>query len=184
MELYGDRYYIERINKGDTECFACLVDKYSRQVFTLIVKIVWCREDAEELTQDTFIKVFRSLPSFKGDSAFSTWLYRIAYNTAISQVRKKKYEFLSMDEEDWNRVSEETVTAALENADNEQQQALLDQALAQLPPNERGLIHLFYFEEKTVEEIASISGLSESNVKTKLHRIRKKLYVLLSKKEE
>lgn len=184
MELYGDRYYIERINKGDTECFACLVDKYSRQVFTLIVKIVWCREDAEELTQDTFIKVFRSLPSFKGDSAFSTWLYRIAYNTAISQVRKKKYEFLSMDEEDWNRVSEETVTAALENADNEEQQALLDQALAQLPPNERGLIHLFYFEEKTVEEIASISGLSESNVKTKLHRIRKKLYVLLSKKEE
>lgn len=184
MELYGDRYYIERINKGDTECFACLVDKYSRQVFTLIVKIVWCREDAEELTQDTFIKVFRSLPSFKGDSAFSTWLYRIAYNTAISQVRKKKYEFLSMDEEDWNRVSEETATAALGNADNEEQQALLDQALAQLPPNERGLIHLFYFEEKTVEEIASISGLSESNVKTKLHRIRKKLYVLLSKKEE
>lgn len=184
MELYDDRYYIERINKGDTECFACLVDKYSRQVFTLIVKIVWSREDAEELTQDAFIKVFRSLPSFKGDSAFSTWLYRIAYNTAISQVRKKKYEFLSIDDDDWNRVSEEAVTAALGNTDNEEQLVLLDKALAQLPPNERGLIHLFYFEEKTVEEIASISGLSESNVKTKLHRIRKKLYVLLSKKEE
>lgn len=184
MELYDDRYYIERINKGDTECFACLVDKYSRQVFTLIVKIVWSREDAEELTQDAFIKVFHSLPSFKGDSAFSTWLYRIAYNTAISQVRKKKYEFLSIDDDDWNRVSEEAVTAALGNTDNEEQLVLLDKALAQLPPNERGLIHLFYFEEKTVEEIASISGLSESNVKTKLHRIRKKLYVLLSKKEE
>lgn len=184
MELYDDRYYIERIKKGDTECFACLVDKYSRQVFSLVVRIVRNREDAEELTQDVFIKTFRTLSSFKGDSSFSTWIYRIAYNTAISATRKKQYEYLSLEDDAFTNLSEDAVSDALGHSSNEEQLARLDKAMELLPPDERALILLFYLEEKTVENVASISGLSESNVKTKLHRIRKKLYVLLSKMEE
>lgn len=98
MELYTDTYFIKRIQAGDTASFACLLDKYSRPVHSLILKVVRNKEDAEELAQDVFIKVFRNLSSFKGDCSFSTWIYRIAYNTAISEVRKKKYEFLAIEE--------------------------------------------------------------------------------------
>lgn len=184
MKLYDDTYYIERILKGETECFACLIDKYSRQVYSLIVKIVRNREDAEELCQDTFIKVFRTLSSFKGKSSFSTWIYRIAYNTAISETRRRKQEFLSIEEEQLTNVSEEEVSDALGRTSNEEQLHCLDIAMEKLPPDERALISLFYMKEKTIEDVATITGFTESNVKTKLYRIRKKLYVLLKQMED
>ena len=93
MELYTDTYYIQRIQAGDTACFACLLDKYSRPVHSLILKVVRNREDAEELAQDVFMKVFKHLSSFKGECSFSTWIYRIAYNTAISETRKKGEDY-------------------------------------------------------------------------------------------
>ena len=107
MELYTDIYYIQRIQAGDVACFACLLDKYSRPIHSLILKVVRSQEEAEELAQDTFMKVFKNLASFKGDCSFSTWIYRIAYNTAISSVRKKRYEFLAIEETTLENVSEE-----------------------------------------------------------------------------
>lgn len=184
MELYTDTYYIERIQAGDTACFACLLDKYSRQVYSLILKVVRNREDAEELTQDVFMKVFKHLSSFKGDCSFSTWIYRIAYNTAISQARKTRHEFLSIEESLINNVSEEEIAESLGRRDNSEQVERLDAALTQLPPDERAIILLFYMKEKTVDEVAMITGLTSSNVKVKLHRIRKKLFVILKGMEE
>lgn len=184
MELYTDTYYIERIQAGDTACFACLLDKYSRQVHSLILRVVRNREDAEELAQDVFMKVFRNLSSFKGDSSFSTWIYRIAYNTAISETRKKKYEYLAIEDSVINNVSEEEVANALGQNDTSVQMDKLDTALAQLPPDERGIILLFYMKEKTIDDIADITGLSSSNIKVRLHRIRKKLFVLLKGMED
>lgn len=183
MELYTDKYYINRIQSGDTECFACLLDRYSRQVFSLIVKIVGNREDAEELAQDTFMKVFKNLSSFKGDSSFSTWIYRIAYNTAISETRKKKQEFLSIDDTMMNNVCEENVAATMESDSSEIRLNKLNAALEKLLPDERAIVMLFYRNEKSIEEIAEITALSISNVKVKLFRIRKKLYVLLKEME-
>lgn len=90
MELYSDTYYIQRVLAGDTDCFACLIDRYGQPIHALILKVVHNPEDAEELVQDTFLKAFKSLGTFKGDCGFSTWLYRIAYNTALSSLRKKK----------------------------------------------------------------------------------------------
>lgn len=184
MELYTDTYYIERIQAGDMACFACLLDKYSRQVFSLIVKVVGNREDAEELAQDVFVKVYRNLSSFKGDSSFSTWIYRIAYNTAISETRRKKHEFLAIEESVINNVSEEEVADALGRSDNSEQMNRLEAALAQLPPDERAIILLFYMKEKSIDEIAVITGLTASNIKVKLHRIRKKLFVILKGMED
>lgn len=184
MELYTDTYYIKRILAGDTACFASLLDKYSRPVHSLICKVVGNREDAEELAQDVFVKVFQKLSSYKGDSSFSTWLYRIAYNTAISGTRKKKYEFLAIEETVITNVSEEEVAEALGQTDTYTQLDLLDAALAKLPPDERAIILLFYMKEKTIGDISEITGLSESNIKTKLHRIRKKLFVILKGMEE
>lgn len=183
MELYSDTYYIKRIQEGDTAAFACILDRYSRPVHSLILKVVRSKEDAEELAQDVFLKVFRHLGSFKGDSSFSTWIYRIAYNTAISHTRKKKNEWLAIEESMIANVSEEEVKEALGQTDNSEQMAMLDAALEQLPPDERALILLFYMEGKSIEEIAVITELSVSNVKTKLYRIRKKLLVLIKEME-
>lgn len=184
MELYTDTYYIERILTGDTECFACLLDKYSRPVHSLILKVVRNREDAEELAQDVFMKVFRNLASFKKECTFSTWIYRIAYNTAISATRKKKYEFLAIEEEVIGNVSEEAINNVLGQSDTSSNMEKLEAALEQLSPDDRAIILLFYMEEKTIEEMATITGLSVSNLKVKLHRIRKKLFVLLNAMED
>ena len=184
MELYSDAYYIERIVAGDTGCFACLLDKYSRPVHSLILKMFGSKEDAEELAQDVFMKVFRNLPSFKADCSFSTWIYRIAYNTAISELRKKKQEFVAIEESQISNASEEAVGELLENTSVAEQLDKLDAALALLPPDERALILLFYMKEKTVDELTVITGFSASNIKVKLHRIRKKLFVLIKGMEE
>ena len=163
MELYTDTYYIQRIQAGDTACFACLLDKYSRPVHSLILKVVRNREDAEELAQNVFMKVFKLLSSFKGECSFSTWIYRLPYNTAIS---------------------EQEVAEALDRTDSSDQIQMLDAALAQLPPDERAIILLFYMKEKTIDEVATITGLTASNIKVKLHRIRKKLFFVLKGMEE
>lgn len=183
MELYSDIYYVQRIQAGDTACFACLLDRYSSQIHSLIMKVVRSREDAEELTQDVFMKVFKHLSSFKGDSSFSTWIYRIAYNTAISETRRKKHEFLAIEEAQISNVSQEEVADALGQTNNEEQIKLLEAALERLPEEERFVILLFYMQEKSVEEVSQITGWTVSNVKTKLHRIRKKLFVLLKEME-
>ena len=83
-----EQHKIEHILAGKTEEFAYFLDTYGQQVFTLIVRMVDSESDAEELTQDTFLKAFQHLSSFNGKSQFSTWIYRIAYNTALTALRK------------------------------------------------------------------------------------------------
>lgn len=184
MESYSDTYYIQRIQAGDVESFAPLLDRYGQRIHTLIARIVGNRQDTEELVQDTFMKVFRHLSSFKEESTFSTWIYRIAYNTAISYTRKRKQEFLVIEETALTNVSEEEVTEALGHTDSSEQIYRLEAALALLPPDERALILLFYMKEKTVNDLVQITGLTASNIKTKLHRIRKKLFVFIKDMEE
>ena len=184
MELYTDTYYIQRTQAGDTACFACLLDKYSRPVYSLILKIVGNREDAEELAQDTFLKAYKHLGSFKGNCGFSTWLYRIAYNTAISFARKEKREFVSVEEGALDNVSEEETLTLFGQGSDEERLQRLEKALKLLPSDERALLLLFYWKEKTIEELAIITGLTESNAKVKLHRIRKKLGILLKNAED
>ena len=153
-----EQHKIERILAGKTEEFAYFLDTYGQQVFTLIVRMTGSESDAEELTQDTFLKAFQHLSSFNGKSQFSTWIYRIAYNTALTALRKKNIE-LTADEKLWNTLSD-TET---------------DDLLDDLPADERALITFFYEEEKNISEIAVITGQTEGNVKVKLYRLRKKL---------
>jgi len=180
MRLETDTYYIERTLDGETEYFSFLLDKYNHLVFSLIYKMAKNREDAEELTQDVFVKAFRNLNKFKGDSNFSTWLYRIAYNTAVSEMRKKRPTFVVIEEELITHISEEDSVAVLVAEKREENIKHLEKALTLLPAEDNALIHLFYLQNKTIEEVAKIAGLSVPNIKTRLHRIRKKLYVLLT----
>lgn len=172
---------ISRILSGKTNEFSYFLDKYGQSVYTLIAHIVHSERDAEELTQDTFIKAFDKLSSFNGKSSFSTWLYRIAYNTAISFTRKKSPEINVIDDSVWNVISDTEVDNAL-NDDTEENLEKLQKALSKLSPEERLLIALFYEEDKNIQEIQQITNISENNIKVKLHRIRKKLYIFM--KEE
>ena len=124
------------------------------------------------------------MSSFKGDCSFSTWIYRIAYNTAISELRRKRQEFVAIEESQISNVSEEEVSEMLRRSSTTEQLDKLEAALEQLPPDERALILLFYMKEKTVDELTVITGLGASNIKVKLHRIRKKLFVLIKGMEE
>ncbi|WP_308769212.1 sigma-70 family RNA polymerase sigma factor [uncultured Bacteroides sp.] len=178
---HEERHIIASILSGRTEQFTYFLDTYGPQVFHLIVRMVGSPEDAEELTQDCFMKAFTHLSSFREDSSFSTWIYRIAYNEATSALRKKDKEQLSFDDRIWNSLSDKEIDEELDT-ENEVQIQRLQQALTQLKPDEQALVTLFYEEEKTIEEIAYIFHLTESNVKVRLHRIRKKLCTLM--KEE
>lgn len=180
MELFADHYYVEKVRMGETDCFAPLLEKYSRSVFSLIVKIVGNREDAEELTQDVFMKAFRSLSSFREESSFSTWLYRIAYNTAISATRKKQVPSVALEEMAIREAGEDPEDAP----DRETLLSRLEKALGLLPAEEHVMILLFYMQEKSVDEIAQISGMTTSNVKTKLFRTRKKLLNMMKEPDE
>lgn len=173
---------IEKVLSGKTEYFSYFLDTYGQQVFSLIVRMVGSPEDAEELTQDAFMKAFGHLASFNGGSAFGTWIYRIAYNTALSAMRKKEQEVLSFDDRLWNTVSDDEVNAVMDDEEDERI-ASLQEALQKLTPDERALVTLFYEEDKPIAEIAHIVGQQEGNVKVKLHRIRKKLYILMKETE-
>ena len=177
-----EAHIIKEILLGNTALYEYFLDRYSQQVFVLVERIVSCQEDAEELTQDVFLKVFQQLSSFKAESRFSTWVYRIATNVAISAVRKKKNDTIRLDESVFFNLSESQVDEALEDESEEQLQRL-QRAIEQLEADERALITLYYMEEKPLTEVAFILGITEGNAKVKLHRIRKKLYILIKQQE-
>ncbi len=174
----NERHIIEKILCGATEKFAYFVEQYSNQTFSLIIGIVGNHEDAEELTQDTFLKAFNNLKRFNTDSRFSTWLYRIAYNTAISHMRKKASLALPIDEKLLTNINDRDVDIALDNESDERIEHLYS-AIEKLQPEEKALLQLFYIEEKSIGEIAAIQNISESNARVKLHRTRKKLYYII-----
>lgn len=177
-----EAHIIKEILNGKTEQYEYFLDRYGQQVFVLVDRIVSCQEDAEELTQDVFLKAFQQLSSFKAESSFSTWIYRIATNIAISAVRKKRNDVLRLDDSVFANLSDTQVDEALED-ESEEQMERLQQAMNQLEADERALITLYYLEEKPLAEVAFILGLTEGNAKVKLHRIRKKLYVLIKNQE-
>ena len=177
-----EAHIIKEILNGKTEQYEYFLDRYGQQVFVLVDRIVSCQEDAEELTQDVFLKAFQQLSSFKAESTFSTWIYRIATNIAISAVRKKRNDVLRLDDSVFANLSDTQVDAELED-ESEEQMERLQQAMNQLEADERALITLYYLEEKPLAEVAFILGMTEGNAKVKLHRIRKKLYVLIKNQE-
>ena len=177
-----EAHIIKEILHGNTTLYEYFLDRYGQQVFVLVDRIVSCQEDAEELTQDVFLKAFQQLSSFKAESSFSTWIYRIATNVAISAVRKKKNDTIRLDESVFLNLSESQVDEALEDESEEQLQRL-QRAMEQLEADERALITLYYMEERPLTEVAFILGMTEGNAKVKLHRIRKKLYIFIKNQE-
>ena len=176
MKFRDDNHYIERVINGDIPAYASLVEKHKNLVFSIAMKILNNREDAEEIAQDTFLKAYNSLKSFEKKSKFSTWLYRIAYNGAVSKKRKKKLDVVEIDDHIMFNYSTDEISHNVNQLNETVQTQLIEKALSKLPEEDKLLITLFYKSEHSIEDISYITGLSQSNVKVKLHRIRKKLY--------
>ncbi len=172
----SDAELIEQTLTGNQAAYAELVKRHQRFVFTLALRYAKVREDAEEIAQDCFIKAYRSLAAFKGQSKFSTWLYSIVYTTAMTSLRKKRVDTESIDDEN-NFIQIENQASAYDvnSAENRSRSFYLEQAIAQLLPDDAAIITLFYKGEQSLEEIAQAMGMETNTVKVKLFRARQRL---------
>ncbi len=179
MKQRDDIYYIDKVLNGDSSAFAELVDRYKTMAFNISARIVGSREDAEEVAQDSFVKAYRSLSSFKRSAKFSTWLFRIVYNTSVSHYRKSKREVVSgrLDDRAIKHTGQPVEDPAADDADLT---AALLNALGCLPGEEQTMITLYYYEDSSIDDIALIMNMSASNVKVRLYRARKKLHDQIS----
>ncbi|PQB03854.1 RNA polymerase sigma factor [Aureitalea marina] len=174
-----DQDLIRETLSGNSQAFGKLVLAYQDFIFTVALRVVKVREEAEEVAQDTFIKAYESLGTYRGDSKFSSWLYSIAYRKALDRVRKyKRNKELELIEEITERQLDE-VENALGYLEAQERRLMIDQCIMKLPEQEAALITFYYFEEMSVKEIAKITDLSEDNIKIKLFRSRKKLFNML-----
>jgi RNA polymerase sigma factor (sigma-70 family) len=172
----SDIELIEQTLAGNQQAYADLVKRHQRFVFTLAMRFAKGREDAEEIAQDCFIKAYRSLASFQGQSKFSTWLYSIVYTTAMTFLRKKRVDTDSIDDENTFIQVESQVSAYdINNAENKSRSFYLSQAIAQLLPDDAAIITMFYKGEQSLEEIAQAIGMEANTVKVKLFRARQRL---------
>ena len=184
-----DKQVIENILAGDTEQFRYIIDKYKEKVLNIIYSFCGNTSDNEDIAQMVFIKVFRALDKFKFESAFSTWLYRIVINEAItiSKQRKAKYNFVPLqtnnsDDEDSNNIID-FIESKQDNIEMQMLQNdtknIVHKALTKLKDNYRKVITLRDIEDFSYEEIASILSISVSQVKICLFRARNKMRSLL-----
>jgi RNA polymerase sigma-70 factor (ECF subfamily) len=174
--MQDDKYYIDLILKGNVNAFTTLVDRHKRMAYTFALKMVKVPEDAEEIAHDAFVKAYQSLGTFKQQSKFSTWLYKIVFNECVSRLRKKKLDSFSIDEPRFSYLEAEEAARIIKELDDREQKEILIKVVEKLPDDERSLITLFYLQECSIKEIVEITGYSKSNVKIKLFRARKRLW--------
>ena len=181
MPQPADRILIEQVLQGDGSAYEALVNRYKNMAYTIAYRITRSNEDAEEVAQDAFLKAYNHLSEFKKESKFSTWLYSIVYNAAISKTRKKKLDTSTINDEMIENVGWEDSVNQLSELNQADQQHYIREALTTLPADEATLITLYYMEDQPINDISEVTGLSVSNVKVKLHRARKRLHVELQK---
>jgi len=172
----GDNEIISRVLKGEQNAYAELVNRYQAYVFTLVLRMIKSREDAEEVAQDVFVKAYRSLADFRGESKFSTWLYTIANTTSITFLRKKKLDVHSLDNEKIFEVADSKDSGFRANLVEQKSRVnMVNEAIAMLSPDDAEIITLFYKAEQNLEEISRILRLETNTVKVRLHRARTRL---------
>ena len=177
-----DTEIIKRILQGDQAIFATLVQRYQQYVFTLVLRFTDSREDAEEVSQDVFVKAYRSLADFRGDAKFSTWLYTVVRTSCITFLRKKRLDTTSIDNERAALQLENRESGFNANTiEQKSRHAMVNQAIRLLSPDDSQLITLFYKGEQSLEEIGKIMRLEPNTVKVKLHRARNRLREKLEK---
>ncbi|MGC4022816.1 MAG: sigma-70 family RNA polymerase sigma factor [Cyclobacteriaceae bacterium] len=172
---------IDRIIAGEEALYSTLVDKYKSYAFTIALKVVENRAEAEEIAQDGFIKAFHYLKKFNREAKFSTWLYRIVFNTAISYKRKNKAQFQSIENSiiEYHERSDDEI-------EKEEKRVFIAKAISKLSEADRLAVQLYYIKEFSLEETAAMLSQNINTVKVRVHRARQRLADELKKilKEE
>jgi RNA polymerase sigma factor (sigma-70 family) len=172
----GDNEIISRVLQVAQNAYAELVNRYQGYVFTLVLRMIKSREDAEEVAQDVFVKAYRSLSDFRGESKFSTWLYTITNTTCITFLRKKKLDIHSLENEKVFEAADSKDSGLRANMiEQKSRMNMVNEAIAMLSPDDAGIITLFYKAEQNLDEIARILRIEGNTAKVRLHRARIRL---------
>ena len=176
QEKVTDIALINAVLAGNTNQYALLVKRHQRFVFTLAMRFVKNREDAEEVAQDCFIKAYKALGTFKHTSKFSTWLYSITYTTAMTFHRKKRLDTQSINnDENILQIANSDSDFDANIYEKKSNYVYLNQAIDLLLPDDAAIITLFYKGEQSLEEIGLTLRMAPNTIKVKLHRARLRL---------
>ena len=170
---------IRRILDGKSDEYAYFVRTYSGQVLDFVSRMVGDTGDAEELAQDTFVRAFRSLGQFDGRSSWITWALRIAYHTTLNHLKRQRQRWLNIDELPLADTADDDF-----NTGREERIQLLETAIDTLPPDEQTLLHLYYYDDRSLQDIAYIMDAEPGLLATRLFRIRKKLLLMMKENEQ
>ena len=181
MRFQEDHHYIEKTLQGNINAYGQLIQKHEKYAYTLAMRILKNREDAEEAAQDAFIKAYHSLKTFEGKSKFTTWLYKIVYNEAVGRLRKTKTYTIQLEEVEDLPVNSNDYLDGLSSMQLEERKKIIQRGLDLMKPAESAALTLFYLDEQSIKEIEVIMGLTSSHVKILLHRGRKSLLDSLQK---
>ncbi len=181
MNKFSDQEILDSVIRGNQADYSIIIDRYKNKAFSLLKRMLKNEQDAEETLQDCFLKAYNSLSSFKGEAKFSTWFYRIVYNTALTKLsskkRKTENEMSSVDDHfdlksDYDFRSSERKDLSV----------FVNDLVNQLPERFATVINLYYLNEMSCEEISKILEISVSNVKVVLHRSRNALKDIIIEK--
>ncbi len=174
----SDNDLIAQIRAGQSRRYALLVDRHKDKAFTLAVRLVGDRRDAEELVQDAFVRVYRSLDSFRGEAKFSTWFYRIVYNLCMTRISRRRGQPKHIDvehDELMDSLVDDDEQLIDEKMGNDELATMLKEELETMPDRFKSVITLFYVQEMSYEEICETMQLPLGTVKTNLFRARNEL---------
>lgn len=175
--MQDETLLIRRILDGQTELFRQLANRYAEQVLRMVGRLIPSSEEAKEATQDTLLEAFQSLGRYDARKAsFQTWLMRIAYHTALKHYRQRqKYVTIVDMEQQWlDTIPDNEADALLGDTTNDRV-ALMEKAIGMLKPDDQMLLNLYYFDDRPIREIASITEHDENYLYSRLQWIRKKL---------
>ncbi len=176
-----ENQYIREVLNGNPNRFSYFVSQYKDMAYSIAFRIVNNNEDAEEIVQDSFVRAYNSLHKFRQSSKFSTWFYRIVVNRALSVRSQVKKSIIEIDLNNVPEFQAETIDTACRNLTQVERVKFINSALKELPEEDSLLLTLFYLNENSIEEITEITGITGENVKMKLLRARKKMFVVLEK---
>lgn len=177
IDVQSERQRIGQILDGKPEEYAWFVNTYSQHVLDFTSRMLPNAEDAREVAQDAFVKAFRSLASFGFHSSFYTWVCRIAYHESLNRLKRQQPHYVGIADIPAVEDDEELSTG------REERIILMEEAIDDLPPDERMLLHLYYYEDRPLREISYIMDAEPNALATRLLRIRKKLLQMIRQKE-
>ena len=171
MRNLSDQEIIDSVRKGNESDYSIIINRYKNKAFSMLKRMLKNEFDAEEVLQDCFLKAYNSLSNFKGEAKFSTWFYRIVYNSALTKLssQKRKIESEMSSVEDHFNLESEYRADEIEKKDVNQ---LIHDTISKLPERHSAIITMFYLNEMSIEEISEVMQITVSNVKVMLHRSR------------